>query len=164
MINLTHVKHLYIKPNLTFENSSDLIDFFQQMPRLHELAITEDLLRSLLQCSDLCENLRGRIRTLTIIYERYKKFTIFYHQEMISRFQKTFENIEMFTGGYLSSIEHLRYLMENFSKLSMIELYVDLTPDEKYPYEQLESDLLKCKTEFDISFTYSGNLRVFLWR
>jgi len=83
---------------------------------------------------------------------------------MISRFQKTFENIEMFTGGYLSSIEHLRYLMENFSKLSMIELHVDLTPDEKYPYEQLESDLLKCKTEFDISFTYSGNLRVFLWR
>jgi len=53
MINLTHVKHLYIKPNLTFENSSDLIDFFQQMPRLHELAITEDLLPTLLQCSDL---------------------------------------------------------------------------------------------------------------
>jgi len=141
MVNFAHIKHLQIHEIFSIENPSDWIELFHKMPKLCELTIPPNILRSFLEYSN------DQIRILNIKYKCMPS-TIVDHVET-SKLRPMFSNLETYTG-WLNSIDDLIYLMKNFANISMIYADIPLKQDTKTKIKQLERQLNESNATYHI--------------
>jgi hypothetical protein len=148
MVNFADVKYLQVHDKFSVENPSDWIELFHQMPKLCELTVTPNFLKSFLECSHLYGYLNDRIRILNILEYEFIPSTILDHVE-ISKLREMFSNIEIYFG-WLNSINDLIYLMKHFAKISMIEVFIAAKQDPENEIKQLEHQLNQFNAIYDI--------------
>ena len=148
MVNFADVKRLQVHDKFSVENPSDWIELFHQMPKLCELTVTPNFLKSFLEYSHFYGYLNGRIRILNILEYEFIPCTILDHVA-IAKLPEMFSNIEIYIG-WLNSIDDLIYLMKHFAKVSMINVFIAAKQDPENEIKQLEHQLNQFNAIYDI--------------
>lgn len=116
IVNLSNLEYLIIV-GLSIENIElILVEMMKCAPKLSSLSLKLKNLKIFTNNQDLCQYISKQIKTL----ENYIQLNTF---DEIKQFCKIFSNIKQFKYA-MCKTEHLLYLLDNLSHLSILNIYV----------------------------------------